>query len=59
MTALFPNPCYNEKCYKRTALYLEKIQSTDSVFSTKLRIYNLQNCLTTGFRVMHTFALFL
>ena len=60
MTALFPNPCYNEKCYIRTALYLENIQSTDSVFfRQKIRIYDLQNCLTTSIRVMHTCVLFM
>ena len=23
MTVLYPNPCYNEVCYKGTALYME------------------------------------
>ena len=29
MMELYPNPCYNEVCYKGTALYFIKVQSSD------------------------------
>ena len=46
MTVLYPNPCYNEVCYKRTVLYREEHEmmslDTDLSYIVKLVWYCYQ-----------------